>query len=186
MLADGHAVGVVLDGRRDAEAVLQPVPYGEAVPAGHPGRQGDHAGVDVHRSRQGEADAAQQAPAVPVGEAFEGVGQSGQCRLGPVGRRERHGGDVGEAAAGVDDAHVGVHTAEFGRHGVSVAAAEPQHLARTSAGRGQRAHLGDQAVGHQLAHREGDRRRCGAEQRGEFGARGRLPGGEEFKDALGQ
>jgi hypothetical protein len=186
VFAHGHAVGVVLDGGRYLEAVGEPVADGELVPAGHPGRERDDPGGDVDRAGEGQAHAPESFASVPVGECGECLGEAWQRGLGAVRRGEGHGRDVREAAAGEDDPYVRVLAAQLGRDREAVAAAQPEHLARSAAGGGAGAVLGDQAQGHQLAHREGDRRGCGAEQFREFGAGGGLPGGEEFEDVLGQ
>ncbi|CAK7279617.1 conserved hypothetical protein [Streptomyces misionensis JCM 4497] len=186
VLAHRHAVGVVVDRARHAEAVRQPGGDREAVPPGHPRRQYDGSRFDVDGARQGQADGAQPVASALLGQRLQGFGEPGQCLLGAVGDDERDGGDLAQLTAGQHHADPGVPAAEVGGDGELVGAAEPQHLAGAPAGGRLGAFLGDQSALDQLPHGDGDGRGGGAEQSGQFGARRRLARGHEFQDPDGE
>lgn len=170
VLADRHAVGVVVHGGRDTEAFLQPGGDRETVPARHPRRQDDRARRDVHRPRQREPDPAQPAAAALLGQRLQCLGEPGQSRLGAVGDHEGDGRDIGQTAAGQHHTDPGVPAAEVGGDGELVVASQSQHFARAPACGGLGALLGDQPALHQMGHGERDGGGCGPQQSGKFGA----------------
>ena len=156
VLADGHDVHVVVDQRRHAEVLRQPLAHRVVVPARHDRRVHGPAGDVLDRARQADADAAERAE-VAAGLAQQLLDrrlEPGQQRVGSLGDRDLPGPLDEDVAPEVGDRDAGVGGPDVGPRDDAGLAVEGERGGRSAAGR--RA-VGARAPASRLARRTSTR-----------------------------
>ena len=181
-LSHRHEVGVVLDDERCVEPRGEPVAYGEAVPARHPGRA-DHLAAQPDRTGQADADAEHRASGP---QRVEGGGDLLQDRLRPGRDVDREVLDGLRPSGPVQRGDPGVVAAEVGAQDHAVPVADAQQAWPPAAAGPALAGLFQQPGVEEVLHVGGDGRGRPSEQAGEVRPRGGLAGRHESHDLRGR